>query len=59
MKNWPKITGVKLRVLKRTQMTTPNSIYENDQRNKINILGDSEIVTPTHIVAAHAFLKIQ
>ena len=48
-----------MRGLKRNQMNIPNSIYENDQRNKINIFGDSEIVTPTHIGAAHAFIKIE
>ena len=48
-----------MRGLKRNQMNIPNSIYENDQCNKINIFGDYESVTPTHIGAAHAFLKIQ
>ena len=54
-----KLRRLKLRGLKRNQTNTPISIYENDQRNKIDIFGDSEIVTPTHIGPAHAFLKIQ
>ena len=41
------------------QMNTPNSIYKNDKRNKINIFGDSESVTPTHLSGAHAFSKNQ
>ena len=48
-----------MRGLKRNQMNTPYSIYEIDQRAEINIFVDSGIVTPTHIGATHAFLKIQ
>ena len=29
--------------------------YEIDQRNEINIVGDFENITPTHIGAAHVF----
>ena len=54
-----KLRGLKLRGWKRNQMKTLNFIYDNDQRNRINIFGDSESVTPTHLGAAHAFLKIQ
>ena len=38
-------------------MSTPNCKYENDQRTKINIFGDFEKITPTHIGVAHAFSK--
>ena len=37
-----------MRGLKRNQINTPDSIYENDYSNKINIFGDSESVTPTY-----------
>ena len=51
MKNGSKIGfyGVKLHGLGQNQISSPrefyrNSIYKNDQRNKINIFGDSESV---------------
>ena len=34
-------------------------MYQNDQRNKVNILGDFEIETPTHISATYAISKIR
>jgi len=40
-------------------MNTPNSIYEIDQRRKLNTLSDFENQKPTHIGAAHAFPKIE
>ena len=52
-KNW-KLRGLKLRGLRRNQMTTPHLIYKNDQFNKINIRGNFENKTPTHMSAAHA-----
>ena len=39
-------------------MNTPYSIYEIDQRKKLNTLSDFENQTPTHIGATHAFSKI-
>ena len=42
-----------MRGLKQNQMNNPNSIYGNDQRNKIKIFGDSESEKWTIIV----FLK--
>ena len=56
-KNW-KLRGLKLRGLGQNQISTPHSIYENDHRNKINILRDFEDETPTHMSATHAILKI-
>ena len=38
-KNW-KLRGLKLRGLGRNQIITANFIYQNDQCNKINTLGD-------------------
>ena len=40
-------------------MNTPYSIYEIDQRKKLNTLSDFENQKPTHIGAAHAFSKIE
>ena len=40
-------------------MNTPYSIYEIHQRKKLNTLSDFENQKPTHIGAAHAFLKIE
>ena len=54
-----KLRRLKFSGLKRNQTNTPNFIYENDQHNKINIFGDFESGTPTHIGAAHAFSKYQ
>ena len=34
-------------------------MYENDHRNKINILRDFENETPTHMSATHAISKIE
>ena len=39
-------------------MNTPYSIYEIDQRKKLNTLSDFENQKPTPIGAAHAFSKI-
>ena len=55
-KNW-KLRGLKLRGLGQNQISTPHSIYENDHRNKINILRDFENETPTHLGATHTFSK--
>ena len=55
-KNW-KLRGLKLRGLRWNQISTPHFRYENDQRNKINIFGDFENKTPTHLRAAHAISK--
>ena len=56
-KNW-KLWGLKLRGLRRNQISTANFIYQNDQRDKINTLGDFENEAPTHTSAIHAFSKI-
>ena len=48
-----------MRGLRRNQISTTNFIYENDKRNKINIAGDFENETPTHIDVAHANSKIE
>ena len=57
-KNW-KLRGLKLRGLTQNQINTPHFIYENDHRNKINILRDFENETPTHMSATHAISKIE
>ena len=57
-KNW-KLRGLKLRGLGQNQISTPHFIYENDHRNKINIFGDFENETPTHMSATHAISKIE
>ena len=56
--NW-KLRGLKLRGLTRNQISTPQFIYQNDHRNKINISRDSENGTPTHMGTTHAFSKIE
>ena len=57
-KNW-KLRGLELRGLGQNQIRTPHSIYENDHRNKINILRDFENEAPTHMSATHAISKIE
>ena len=57
-KNW-ELRGLKLRGLGQNQLSTPHFIYENDRRNKINILRDFENETPTHMSATHAISKIE
>ena len=57
-KKW-KLWGLKLRGLSRNQIISANLIYQNFQRNKVNILGDFEIETLTHISATHAISKIR
>ena len=53
-----KITGVEIAwVEMKSNKYPPHFIYENDQRNKINIFGDFENVTPTHLGATHTFSK--
>ena len=39
------------------QISTPNFTYQNDERNKIYTLRDSEDKTPTHMDATHAISK--
>ena len=53
------LRGLKLRGLTRNQISTPHFIYQNDHRNKINILRDFENETPTHMSATHAISKIE
>ena len=48
-----------MRGLTRNQISTPHFIYQNDHRNKINILRDFENETPTHMSATHAISKIE
>ena len=43
--------------VKRNQISTPNFIYQNDQRNKMKTLGDYGNESPTHSGAAHAISK--
>ena len=57
-KNW-KLRGLKLRGLGRNQIITANFIYQNDQCNKVNTLGDFENETPTYISTTHAFSKVR
>ena len=57
-KNW-KLRGLKLRGLRRNQISTANFAYQNDQRDKINGLSDFRNNTPTHISATYAFSKIR
>ena len=54
-----KLRGLKLRGLTRNQISTPHFIYQNDHRNKINILRDFENEIPTHIRSTHAISKIE
>ena len=53
------LRGLKLRGLTRNQMNTSYSMYEIDQRKKLNTLSDFENQKPTPIGAAHAFSKIE
>ena len=53
------LRGLKLRGLTRNQISTPHFIYQNDHRNKINILRDFENETSTHLSATHAISKIE
>ena len=48
-----------MRGLSQNQISTPHFIYENDHRNKINILRDFENEKPTHMSATHAISKIE
>ena len=57
-KNW-KLRGLKLRGLSQNQISTPDFIYENDHRNKINIFGDFENEITTYMGAAHAISKVE
>ena len=52
-----KLRGLKLRGLMRNQLNTPSFRYENDQRKKIDTLGDFDNKTPTHMAATHAISK--
>ena len=52
-----KLRGLKLRRLRRNQLNTPSFRYENDQRKKIDTLGDFYNTTPTHMAATHAISK--
>ena len=52
-----KLRGLKLRGLTWNQINTPYFIYEIDQREKLNNLGDFENQKPTHIDATYAFSK--
>ena len=54
-----KLRGFKLRGLTRNQLSTPSFMYENDQHNKIDTLGDFDNKTPTHMAATHAISKSQ
>jgi len=55
-KNW-KLRGLKLRGLRRNQISTANLIYQNDQRKKVITLDDFQNKTPTHTAATHAISK--
>ena len=57
-KNW-NLRGFKLCGLGRNHIITANFIYQNDQCNKVNTLGDFENETPTYISTTHAFSKIR
>ena len=46
-----------MRGLRRNQLSTLSFIYENDQRKKIDTLGDFDNKTPTHMAATHAISK--
>ena len=50
---------LKLRGLRPNQISTPDFIYQNDPRNKINTLSVFENQTPTHMGAAYAISKIE
>ena len=46
MENWLKIgfyAGLRLRWLRQNQMSTPDFLYESDQRYEINIVGEIEL----------------
>ena len=46
-----------MRGLKRNQLITLSFMYKNDQCKKIDILGDFDNKTPTHMAATHAISK--
>ena len=52
-----KITGVKIAWVEGKSLSTPSFMYENDQRKKIDTLGDFDNKTPTHMAATHAISK--
>ena len=54
-----KLRGLKLRGLRRNQISTPYSIYQIDQRNEVNTISDFENETPAHISPTHAISKIE
>ena len=53
-----KLRGLKLRGLRRNQISTPDYIYQNDHRKKINTLSYFVNPTPMHMGATHASSKI-
>ena len=55
-KNW-KLRGLKLRGLRRNQLSTLSIMCENDQRKKIDTLSDFYNKTPTHMTVTHAISK--
>ena len=52
-----KITGVKIAWVEPKSIKSPSFMYENDQRKKIDTLGDFDNKTPTHMAATHAISK--
>ena len=56
-KKW-KLLGLKLCGLRRNQIINAYFVYQNDQRNKVNSLGDFKNETPTHMSTTHAFSKM-
>ena len=54
-----KLQGIKLRGLRRNQISTPYFIYQIVRSNRIKIIRNFENETPTHISATYAFSKIR
>ena len=54
-----KLRGLKLRGLRRNQISTPYFKNQIDHRYEVNTISDLENETPTHMSATHAISKIE
>ena len=52
-----KLRELQFRGLRRTQLSTLSFSHKNDQRKKIDTLGDYDNKTPTHMAVTHAISK--
>ena len=54
-----KLRGLKLRGLRLNQMIIPYFIYQIDNGDEVDTIGDFDTETPTHMSATHAILRIE